>query len=103
MKKGLVFVVAIVVILTFVLAGCNLIVTNEERDGDQVVATVEHNGLIGEITKKEFSNYFLSNIQQLFPVVCWRGWGVFYFFACKTKNVDYSCHWKIDRRQSWQG
>ena len=26
MKKGLVFVVAIVVILTFVLAGCNLIV-----------------------------------------------------------------------------
>ena len=46
MKKGLVLVVAIVVILTFVLAGCNLIVTNEERDGDQVVATVEHNGLI---------------------------------------------------------
>ncbi len=71
MKKGLVFVVAIVVILTFVLAGCNLIVTNEERDGDQVVATVEHNGLIGEITKKEFSNYFLQNYQTYSSYFQW--------------------------------
>ncbi|HRF36175.1 MAG TPA: hypothetical protein PLZ09_02645, partial [Clostridia bacterium] len=71
MKKGLVLVVAIVVILTFVLAGCNLIVTNEERDGDQVVATVEHNGLIGEITKKEFSNYFLQNYQTYSSYFQW--------------------------------
>lgn len=71
MKKGLVLVVAIVVILTFVLAGCNLIVTNEERDGDQVVATVEHNGLIGEITKKEFSNYFAQNYQTYSSYFQW--------------------------------
>ncbi len=72
MKKKLVLiVVAVVLLLTFVLAGCNLLVTNEERDGDQVVATVKHNGLVGEITKKEFMNYFQQNYQQYSQYFDW--------------------------------
>lgn len=65
MKKRLVLVIVVLVLsLTFILAGCNLFTTNVERDGDQVVATVKHNGLVGEVTKKEFINYFNQNYQQ---------------------------------------
>ena len=64
MKKRLALVIAIILILTFVLAGCNMFEIDKERDGDQVVATVKHNGLVAEITKTEFTSYFLQNYQS---------------------------------------
>lgn len=61
MKKRLFLVIAVVMILTIVLAGCNLFTVNAERDGDQVVATVKYKGLVAEVTKSEFGNYFGQN------------------------------------------
>ena len=71
MKKKLVLVIAVILILSFVLAGCNLFTVNAERDGDQVVASVKHNGLVAEVTKSEFTNYFAQNYQQYASYFQW--------------------------------
>lgn len=63
MKKKLVLIMAVVLVLSTLLAGCNLFTVNAERDNNQVLATVKHNGLVSEISKGEFSEYFAQNFQ----------------------------------------
>lgn len=63
MKKKLVLVIAVVLCLTMLLAGCNMFTVNAERDSDQVLGQVKHNGLVSEITKGEFAEYFATNFQ----------------------------------------
>ncbi len=70
-KRLIVLLIAVILILSCVLAGCNMIRLNEERDGDQVVATVKHNGLISEITKTEFTSYFIQSFQQYSSYFDW--------------------------------
>lgn len=70
-KRLIVLLIAVILILSFVLAGCNMIQLNEERDGDQVVATVKHNGLVREITKTEFTSYFVQSFQQYSSYFDW--------------------------------
>lgn len=55
---------ALIIILSVFLTGCNMFVVNAERDGDQVVATVAHNGITSEITKSEYMEYYNSNYQM---------------------------------------
>lgn len=63
MKKKLVLIVAVVLALSMLLAGCNMFVVNAERDYDQVLASVEYKGMVGEIKKGEFGEYFAQNFQ----------------------------------------
>ena len=67
MKKKIFALVAMVIVLSFVLAGCNLFVTNAQRDAHQVVATVEYKDdaagidITAEISKQEYAEFFSQN------------------------------------------
>lgn len=87
MKKRLVLIIAIILILSFALVGCNLITLNEERDSDQVVASVDRGGVFAEVTKKEFVSYFNSS----FPTYAnYFGWtveeGADFFLSMLTRE-----------------
>lgn len=71
MKKRFVLVIAVILILSTLLAGCTLFSVNAERDSEQIVATVEHKGLVAEVTKAEFVNYFNQNYQTYYNYFQW--------------------------------
>lgn len=57
-KKLLVLVLAIVIVASVVLTGCEMFTTNPKRDYKQVVATVKNQGMSADITKGELVEYF---------------------------------------------
>ena len=58
MKKRIVSVIVVIALMSTLLAGCNLITLNAERDGSQVVSTVNVEGLEGIVTKTDLVGFF---------------------------------------------
>ena len=58
-KKILAFILVTILAIT-VFAGCDVITKNEERDYNQVLATVNYAGLTSTVTKGEFKESFNS-------------------------------------------
>ena len=67
MKKKIFAFVSMIIVLSFVLAGCNMFVTNAQRDAHQVVASVEYKDteknvyISADITKQEYAYFFNQN------------------------------------------
>ncbi len=69
MKKKIFTFVAVVIVLSLALAGCNMFTVDAEREFNQVVATVEYHDeerdvtLSADVTKQEFEAFFMQNFQ----------------------------------------
>lgn len=63
MKRKIIPLIIVLVLLASILSGCTLFVLNEERDYNQTLATVNHKGMDGIVTKGEFLDYYAQNAQ----------------------------------------
>lgn len=61
MKKKIALLLILVMIVTVVFAGCDMIKLNEKRDDALVVANIKYEGLTDTVTKKELKTYFNAN------------------------------------------
>lgn len=61
MSKKVIAVALILIMAVALLTSCNLFTLNDERDANQVLATMEYKGLTATVTKGEFINYFNQN------------------------------------------
>lgn len=73
MKKKVFSIIVVAVLLVTMLSGCSLITLNADRDGAQVVATVDVNGMQGVVTKVDLMNYF-NQVGYLY--IQYYGWTV---------------------------
>ena len=58
MKKRIVSIIVVMILLVSMLSGCGLITLNAERDGAQIVSTVDVDGLHGVVTKADLMGIF---------------------------------------------
>ena len=79
MKKKVLALLLVAAIFATVLAGCNVITKNEERDYKQVVSTVTYNGHSATVTKQDVVTVF--NSYGYYYVYYY---GYTYEEACKT-------------------
>lgn len=61
MKKRVALLLILVMVVTVIFAGCDMIKLNEDRDDALIVSNVKYEGLTETVTKKELKTYFNAN------------------------------------------